>query len=118
MTTSQDVVVSEMGIGAGGAAMPGSGATGLFACRSAASAAGAMSMRQTYLDLAAAAARSASCTWVDAMRASSPTRSRAGAAAAASDVDELTAWMVSSCTRAPPLGLATAALRWPSMPVF
>ncbi|KAM0927099.1 hypothetical protein ACQ4PT_003205 [Festuca glaucescens] len=88
MTTSQDVVVSEMGIGAGGAAMPGSGATGLFACRSAA---GAMSMRQTYLDLAAAAARSASCTWVEAMRASSPTRSRAGAAA--SDVDELTAWM-------------------------
>jgi trehalose 6-phosphate phosphatase len=99
MTTSQDVVVSEMGIGAGGAAMPGSGATGIFACRSAASAAGAMSMRQTYLDLAAAAAAarsaSASCTWVEAMRASSPTRSRAGAAA---DVDELTAWMVSSCT--------------------
>ncbi|KAM0902116.1 hypothetical protein ACQ4PT_019501 [Festuca glaucescens] len=93
MTTSPDVAVSEMGIGAGGAAMPGSGATGLFACRSAASAAGAMSMRQTYLDFAAAsaAARSASCTWVEAMRASSPTRSRAGAAA--SDVDELTAWM-------------------------
>ena len=91
MTTSQDVVVSEMGIGAAGAAMPGSGATGIFACRSAAGAAGAMSMRQTYLvDLAAAAARSAS--WVDAMRASSPTRSRAGAGA---DVDELTAWMVS-----------------------
>ncbi|CAM0944115.1 unnamed protein product [Alopecurus aequalis] len=82
-----------MGIGAAGAAMPGSGATGMFACRSAAGAAGAMSMRQTYLDLAAvaAAARSASCSnWVDAMRASSPTRSRAGAGA---DVDELTAWM-------------------------
>ncbi|KAM0927100.1 hypothetical protein ACQ4PT_003205 [Festuca glaucescens] len=110
MTTSQDVVVSEMGIGAGGAAMPGSGATGLFACRSAA---GAMSMRQTYLDLAAAAARSASCTWVEAMRASSPTRSRAGAAA--SDVDELTAWMVSSSTL-PSLRLATAALLWPSRP--
>jgi trehalose 6-phosphate phosphatase len=47
-----------------------------------------MSLR--YLDLAAAAARSASCTWVDAMRASSPTRSRAAA-----DVDEFTAWMVS-----------------------
>ncbi|KAM3243620.1 hypothetical protein ACQJBY_055520 [Aegilops geniculata] len=89
MTTSQDVVVSEMGIGAGGAAMPGSGAAGLFACRSAASA-GAMSMRQTYRDLAAAAARSANCTWVEleAMRAASPTRSRPGA-----DVDELTAWM-------------------------
>ncbi|VAI49240.1 unnamed protein product [Triticum turgidum subsp. durum] len=89
MTTSQDVVVSEMGIGAGGAAMPGSGAAGLFACRSAASA-GAMSMRQTYRDLAAAAARSANCTWaeLEAMRAASPTRSRPGA-----DVDELTAWM-------------------------
>ena len=71
--------------------MPGSGGTGIFACRSAA--AGAMSMRQTYLDLAAAAARSAasSCTWVEAMRASSPTRSRPGD----TDVDELTAWMVS-----------------------
>ncbi|KAF7085787.1 hypothetical protein CFC21_089178 [Triticum aestivum] len=91
MTTSQDVVVSEMGIGAGGAAMPGSGAAGLFACRSAASA-GAMSMRQTYRDLAAAASRSANCTWaeLEAMRAASPTRSRPG-----TDVDELTAWMVS-----------------------
>ncbi|KAF7085788.1 hypothetical protein CFC21_089178 [Triticum aestivum] len=89
MTTSQDVVVSEMGIGAGGAAMPGSGAAGLFACRSAASA-GAMSMRQTYRDLAAAASRSANCTWaeLEAMRAASPTRSRPG-----TDVDELTAWM-------------------------
>uniref|UniRef100_A0A453PJ76 Trehalose 6-phosphate phosphatase n=1 Tax=Aegilops tauschii subsp. strangulata TaxID=200361 RepID=A0A453PJ76_AEGTS len=64
-------------------------AAGLFACRSAASA-GAMSMRQTYRDLAAAAARSANCTWaeLEAMRAASPTRSRPGA-----DVDELTAWM-------------------------
>uniref|UniRef100_A0ACD5ZJV8 Uncharacterized protein n=1 Tax=Avena sativa TaxID=4498 RepID=A0ACD5ZJV8_AVESA len=87
MTTSQDVVVPEMGIGATGAVMQGSGAAGIFACRSAA---GAMSMRQTYLDLAAAAARSASCTWVEAMRASSPTRSRAGAAA---DVDEFSTWM-------------------------
>lgn len=82
--TNQDVVVSEMGIAAG-AALPGP-SPALLACRGAA--AGAMSLR--YLDLAAAAARSASCTWVDAMRASSPTRSRAAA-----DVDEFTAWMVS-----------------------
>ena len=82
--TNQDVVVSEMGIAAG-AALPGA-SPALLACRGAA--AGAMSLR--YLDLAAAAARSASCTWVDAMRASSPTRSRAAA-----DVDEFTAWMVS-----------------------
>ncbi|XP_066328552.1 probable trehalose-phosphate phosphatase 4 [Miscanthus floridulus] len=80
--TNQDVVVSEMGIAAG-AALPGA-SSALLACRGAA--AGAMSLR--YLDLAAAAARSASCTWVDAMRASSPTRSRAAA-----DVDEFTAWM-------------------------
>ncbi|KXG30780.2 hypothetical protein SORBI_3004G232900 [Sorghum bicolor] len=80
--TNQDVVVSEMGIAAG-AALPGA-SPALLACRGAA--AGAMSLR--YLDLAAAAARSASCTWVDAMRASSPTRSRAAA-----DVDEFTAWM-------------------------
>ncbi|PWZ25489.1 putative trehalose-phosphate phosphatase 4 [Zea mays] len=80
--TNQDVVVSEMGIAAG-TALPGS-SPALLACRGAA--AGAMSLR--YLDLAAAAARSASCTWVEAMRASSPTRSRAAA-----DVDELTAWM-------------------------
>lgn len=86
MMTNQDVVVSEMGIGAG-SALPGP-SPALLACRGAA--AGAMSLR--YLDLAAAAARSASCSWVDAMRASSPTRSRAAAAA---DVDELTAWMVS-----------------------
>jgi trehalose 6-phosphate phosphatase len=79
--TNQDVVVSEMGIAAG-AALPGA-SPALLACRGAA--AGAMSLR--YLDLAA---RSASCTWVDAMRASSPTRSRAAA-----DVDEFTAWMVS-----------------------
>ncbi|KAF8729896.1 hypothetical protein HU200_017358 [Digitaria exilis] len=84
MMTNQDVVVSEMGIGAG-SALPGP-SPALLACRGAA--AGAMSLR--YLDLAAAAARSASCSWVDAMRASSPTRSRAAAAA---DVDELTAWM-------------------------
>jgi hypothetical protein len=82
--TNQDVVVSEMGIAAG-AALPGP-SPALLACRGAA--AGAMSLR--YLDLAAAAARSASCTWADAMRASSPTRSRAAA-----DVDEFTAWMVS-----------------------
>uniref|UniRef100_A0A0E0NL31 Trehalose 6-phosphate phosphatase n=1 Tax=Oryza rufipogon TaxID=4529 RepID=A0A0E0NL31_ORYRU len=87
--TNQDVVVSEMGIAAG-AALPGGPAGpagGLFACRSAAA-----SMRQTYLDLAAAAvaARSASCTsWADAMRASSPTRS----SRSASDVDEFTAWV-------------------------
>ena len=81
--TNQDVVVSEMGIAAG-AALPGA-SPALLACRGAA--AGAMSLR--YLDLAAAAARSASCTWVDAMRSSSPTRSRAAA-----DVDEFTAWMV------------------------
>ncbi|KAK3159127.1 hypothetical protein QOZ80_2AG0146090 [Eleusine coracana subsp. coracana] len=82
--TNQDVVVSEMGIAAG-AALPGPGPA-LLACRGAA--AGAMSLRQTYLDLAAAAARStASCNWVDAMRASSPTRSRAA------DADEFTAWM-------------------------
>jgi len=82
--TNQDVVGSEMGIAAG-AALPGP-SPALLACRGAA--AGAMSLR--YLDLAAAAARSASCTWADAMRASSPTRSRAAA-----DVDEFTAWMVS-----------------------
>ncbi|XP_062220967.1 probable trehalose-phosphate phosphatase 4 isoform X1 [Phragmites australis] len=82
--TNQDMVVSEMGIAAG-AALPGPSAT-LLACRGAA--AGAMSLRQTYLDLAAAAARSASCTWVDAMRASSPTRTRSAA-----DVDEFTGWM-------------------------
>ncbi|KAL5206983.1 hypothetical protein ABZP36_031418 [Zizania latifolia] len=89
--TNQDVVVSEMGISVG-AALPGPGGPALFACRSAA--AGAMSMRQTYLDLAAAAkaARSASCTWAEAMRASSPTRSSRSAA----DVDEFTAWVVSS----------------------
>ncbi|KAG8059399.1 hypothetical protein GUJ93_ZPchr0002g26243 [Zizania palustris] len=87
--TNQDVVVSEMGISAGGAALPGAGGPALFACRSAA--AGAMSMRQAYLDLAAvaAAARSASCTWAEAMRASSPTRSSRSAA----DVDEFTAWV-------------------------
>ncbi|CAO2040650.1 unnamed protein product [Urochloa humidicola] len=82
--TNQDVVVSEMGI-AGGAALPGP-SPALLACRGAA--AGAMSLR--YLDLAAAAARSAAgcTTWADAMRASSPTRSRA-----AVDTDEFTAWM-------------------------
>ncbi|KAG8072428.1 hypothetical protein GUJ93_ZPchr0006g43441 [Zizania palustris] len=86
--TSQDVVVSERGIAAG-AALPGPGGPALFACRSAA--AGAMSMRQTYLDIAAAAAaaRSASCTWVEAMRSSSPTRS----SRSATDVDEFTAWV-------------------------
>uniref|UniRef100_A0A453PIY0 Trehalose 6-phosphate phosphatase n=1 Tax=Aegilops tauschii subsp. strangulata TaxID=200361 RepID=A0A453PIY0_AEGTS len=74
--------------------------------RSAASA-GAMSMRQTYRDLAAAAARSANCTWaeLEAMRAASPTRSRPGA-----DVDELTAWMVSpahpSCLHGHPSALS------------
>lgn len=84
MTNQQDVVVSEMGIAAG-AALPGP-SPALLACRGAA--AGAMSLR--YLDLAAAAARSASGTgtWADAMRASSPTRSRAAAAA-----DEFTAWV-------------------------
>lgn len=91
MTNQQDVVVSEMGIAAG-AALPGP-SPALLACRGAA--AGAMSLR--YLDLAAAAARSASGTgtWADAMRASSPTRSRAAAAA-----DEFTAWVVSLLSRA------------------
>jgi hypothetical protein len=89
--TDQDVVVSEMGIAAG-SALPGP-RPALLACRGAA--AGAMSLRQTYLDLAAATARSGSCTWVDAMRASSPTRSRAAA-------DEFTAWMVSSLSLASP----------------
>lgn len=86
--TNQDVVVSEMGIAAG-TALPGS-SPALLACRGAA--AGAMSLR--YLDLAAAAARSASGTgtWADAMRASSPTRSRAA--------DEFTAWVVSLLSRA------------------
>ncbi|KAL5213449.1 hypothetical protein ABZP36_024296 [Zizania latifolia] len=86
--TSQDVVLSERGIAAG-AALPGPGGPALFACRSAA--AGTMSMRQTYLDIAAAAAaaRSASCTWVEAMRSSSPTRS----SRSATDVDEFTAWV-------------------------
>jgi hypothetical protein len=88
--TDQDVVVSEMGI-ATGSALPGT-SPALLACRGAA--AGAMSLRQTYLDLAAAAARSGSCTWVDAMRASSPTSSRAAA-------DEFTAWMVSSSSPSP-----------------
>ncbi|CAN6239390.1 unnamed protein product [Urochloa humidicola] len=83
--TNQDVVVSEMGIAAG-AALPGP-SPALLACRGAA--AGALSLR--YLDLAAAAARSAAgCTWADAMRASSPTRS---SRAAAADADEFTAWM-------------------------
>ncbi|CAM0148228.1 unnamed protein product [Urochloa decumbens] len=82
--TNQDVVVSEMGIAAG-SALPGP-SPALLACRGAA--AGAMSLR--YLDLAAAAARSAAgCTWADAMRASSPTRS----SRAAADADEFTAWM-------------------------
>ncbi|CAL5019624.1 unnamed protein product [Urochloa decumbens] len=84
MMTNQDVVVSEMGIAAG-SALPGP-SPALLACRGAA--AGAMSLR--YLDLAAAAARSAAgCTWADAMRASSPTRS----SRAAADADEFTAWM-------------------------
>jgi trehalose 6-phosphate phosphatase len=98
--TNQDVVVSEMGIAAGAALPPGP-SSALLACRGLA--AGAMSLRQTYLDLATAAARSASCTCVDAMRASSPTRSRA-----VTDVDEFTAWMVSSSSSSSPCDASSA----------